>query len=299
MTELTSATRKKRADLMLAIERLLAPSSCVVGVVGVGSIALNTASEGSDIDVLVFMDPIDEYVVPAESIWCPWDDTFHSIFTEDRRIQNEGIQLDCKLCDLKQWQTDDTVWTEGQRAGLAHGWIAFDRDGRVAALIETRTRYDDATRIAKLDQSVNRLDQLVGGDAPAGAWRMHGSLIAFDRLNAGYDALIDLLFALNRRWRFWRDREIMHVLRLPWLPANAEKRLLLAQHAPSLNEAGYLSQASTLAGLFKDCVSYLQVEGFYGNDPTSEAFVRSTDGDPGRTWNLHEWSERRRRRRKD
>jgi hypothetical protein len=299
MTELTAATRKKRADLMLAIERLFAPASCVIGVVGVGSIALNTASEGSDIDVLVFMDPLDEYVVPAESIWCPWDDSFHSIFTEDQRVQNEGIQLDCKLCDLKQWQTDDAVWTEGQRAGLAHGWIAFDRDGRVTTLLEARTRYDDATRIAKLDQSVNRLDQLLNRDAPANAWRKFGPLIAFDRLNAGYDALIDLLFALNRRWRFWRDREMTHVLRLPWLPANADKRLLLAQHAPSLNEAGYLTQASTLAGLFKDCVSHLQVEGFYSDDPTSEAFIRSTAGDPGRVWDLRAWSERRRNRRND
>lgn len=295
MTELTPATRKKRADLMLAIERLLMPASCVIGVVSVGSIALNTASEGSDIDVLVFMDPLDEYVVPAESIWCPWDDTFHSIFTEDMRVQSEGIQLDCKLCDLKQWQTNNTVWTEGQRAGLAGSWIAFDRDGRVTDMIEARTRYDDATRVAKLDQAVNRLDQLLNWDAPASAWRKHGPLIAFDRLNAGYDALIDLLFALNRRWRFWRDREMTHVLRLPWLPAHTEKRLLLAQHAPSLNEAGYLAQASTLAGLFKDCVARLQTEGFYGDDPMSEAFVRSTADDPGRVWDLQAWSERRRR----
>lgn len=295
MNELTAPTHKKRADLMLAIERLLKPAPSVIGVVGVGSIALNTASEGSDIDVLVFMDPLDEYVVPAESIWCPWDDTFHSIFTEDSRVQNEGIQLDCKLCDLRQWQTDDSVWTEGQRAGLAHGWIAFDRDGRVADLIAARTRYDDATRLAKLDQAINELDQLLNWDAPARTWEKHGPLVAFDRLNAAYDALIKLLFALNRRWRFWRDREMTHVLRLPWLPAHAEKRLLLAQHAPSLNEAGYLAQTSTLAGLFKDCVAHLQAEGTYGDDPTSEAFVRSTAGDPGRVWDLQAWSERRRR----
>ena len=69
-----------------------------------------------------------------------------------------------------------------------------------------------------------------------------------------------------------------------------------AQHAPSLNEASYLTQATTIASLFKDCVARLQIEGFYGNDPTSEAFIRSTAGDPGRTWNLREWSERRKSR---
>lgn len=293
MTELTAATRKKRADLMLAIDRLLKPASCVIGVVGVGSIALNTASEGSDIDVLVFMEPVDEYVVPAESIWCPWDDTFHSIFVDDQRVQNEGIQLDCKLCDLKQWQTDDALWTEGQRAGLAQGWVAFDRDGRVTKMIEARTRYDDDTRVGKLDRAVTQIDQLVSDNRPAHVWQKYGSLIAFDRLNAAYDALIDLLFALNRRWRFWRDREMTHVLRLPWLPADHETRLLIAQHAPSLDEAGYRAQADALAGLFRDCILHLQAEGIYGDEPTSKAFVRSTAGDPGRVWDLQAWSARR------
>jgi hypothetical protein len=62
-----------------------------------------------------------------------------------------------------------------------------------------------------------------------------------------------------------------------------------------LDEAGYLTQASTLTGLFKDCVAFLQAEGFYGDDPVSEAFIRNTAGDPGRTWNLREWSERRKK----
>lgn len=295
MTELTAATRKRRADLMLAIEHLLKPASCVIGVVGVGSIALNTASEGSDIDVLVFMEPIDEYVVPAESIWCPWDDTFHSIFVDDSRVQTEGIQLDCKLCDLKQWQIDDAVWTEGQRAGLAQSWMAFDRDGRVTKMIEARTRYDDGMRMAKLDRALVRIDQFVSEHAPANAWQKYGPLIAFDRLNAAYDALIDLLFALNRRWRFWRDREMTHVLCLPWLPVNHEAHLLIAQHAPSLDEAGYYAQVDALAGLFHDCITHLQAEGVYGDDPISEAFVRSTAGDPGRVWDLQAWSERRQR----
>lgn len=136
---------------MLAVERLFAPEPCVKGVVGVGSIATNTASHGSDIDALVFMHPLDEYLAPTESIWCPWDDTFHSIFVEDQRIQSDGIQLDLKLCDLTQWRSDESVWNEGQRAGLTEAWIAFDRDGSVAQLIAERTAYDDATRLARLD----------------------------------------------------------------------------------------------------------------------------------------------------
>lgn len=252
MSDLSAATQKKRDGFLFAVEQLLAPEPCVKGVVGVGSIAMNTARAGSDIDALVFMHPLDEYIVPAESIWCPWDDTFYSIFTEDKRVQDEGIQLDFKLCDLAVWNHDLSVWSEPQRAGLAEGWIAFDRDGSVARLIAER---------------------------------------------AAYDALIDMLFAVNRRWRFWRDRELTYVLRLPWLPHDFEQRLLIAQNAPSLDRDGYTARATRLLGLFEEVVARLQAEGFYSDDPIGEAFVRSQTGQPGRTWNMAEWNVKRKSRR--
>lgn len=290
---LTPATQKKRRDLLLAIDRLLKPFPQVMGVVGVGSIAMNTASDGSDIDALVFMQPINEHIIPAESIWCPWDDTFHSIFTSNQRAQAEGIQLDCKLCELHEWETDESVWTDGQRAGLAEGWIAFDRDGRVAQLIVAQTAYSDSLRLLRLDTAITRLDQLLSGQTPEHQWVKLGPLLAFDRLGGAYDALIDLLFAVNRRWRFWRDREMTYVLRLPWLPQDLEQRLLLAQHAPSLDHAGYLTQALALRGLFDDCVARVQADGIYADDPVSESFMRLHGNDPGRVWDIAEWSKSR------
>jgi hypothetical protein len=295
MDTISPATAQKRCDLLLAVERLFAPEPCVKGVVGVGSIAMNTASHGSDIDALVFMHPLDEYIAPAESIWCPWDDTFHSIFTEDRRVQNEGIQLDLKWCDLKQWRGDDSVWTEGQRAGLAEAWIAFDRDGNVAQLITDRTTYDDATRIAKLDSAVCTLEGLLLHDAPRRVWETLGPLIALDRLNAAYDALVQLLFALNHHWRPWREREMPYILRLLWLPEAFERRALTAINAPSQTRDGYATRASVLNALFDESLAELQREGFYGDDPIGEAFVRSHN-EPGRAWNMAEWNRQRERR---
>ena len=277
---------------MIAIERLFAPEACVQGVVGVGSIATNTAREGSDIDALVFMHPIDEYIVPAESIWCPWDDTFHSIFTQDTRIQREGIQLDVKLCDLKQWQHDDGVWTEGQRAGLTGAWIAFDRDGSVTKLIAERTAYDDATRTAKLDEAVCALEGLLLHGAPDSVWETLGPLVAFDRLNAAYDALVQLLFALNRRWRPWRNREMSHLLRLPWLPKDFEMRALTAMNALSNTREGFTARVIAIRAMFDDVLAELQREGFYGANPIDEAFMRSHN-EPGRAWNMDEWNQKR------
>lgn len=121
-------------------------------------------------------------------------------------------------------------------------------------------------------------------------------MIAFDRLNAAGDALAQLLFALNRRWRPWREREMTHILRLPWLPKEFEHRALTALNAPSHTREGYTARAAMLKALFDEALAELQREGFYGDDPIGEAFVRSHD-EPGRAWNMAEWNRQRERRR--
>lgn len=290
---LTPATAQKRRDLQLTIERLLQPEPCVQAVVGVGSIAANTAGPGLDIDALVFMQPMEEYNVPAESIWCSWDDSFHSIFTSDSRIETEGIQLDLKLCDLMHWQHDDAVWDDGQRAGLADAWIAFDRTGETTVLIAERTRYGDDVRLHHLDRTIIALENLLLHDAPRRAWDSHGPLIAFDRLNAAGDALVQALFALNGRWLPWRERRMTHVLKLSWLPASFNQLALIAFNAAVLDRGGFDARLAALNALFAETLTEVQRDGTYSGAPIEEAFVRQHDGEPGRTWDMAAWSEAR------
>ena len=40
----------------------------------------------------VFLEPYDTYLVPAEAIWNPQNDTFHSIFSEAAWNLDEWIQ---------------------------------------------------------------------------------------------------------------------------------------------------------------------------------------------------------------
>jgi predicted nucleotidyltransferase len=68
----------------------------VQGVLVVGSVAAGTARNDSDIDAVVFFDPLDLYIVPAESIWREADGSFHSIFVDDTDIQENGLQVDLK-----------------------------------------------------------------------------------------------------------------------------------------------------------------------------------------------------------
>ena len=57
------ATKKKRDDLRAVITRFLEPEISVRGVVAVGSIATGSALESSDIDAVIFMNPIDRYIL--------------------------------------------------------------------------------------------------------------------------------------------------------------------------------------------------------------------------------------------
>jgi hypothetical protein len=293
MGEGSAETVGKRLQLRMAIDSLLAPHDAVRGVVAVGSVASGRAREDSDIDAMVFMEPVDFYIVPAESIWCPSDDTFHSIFTCDEAVEKEGIQLDLKLCDYRQWCSAGFEWPEPQRAALAEGWLAYDRQGAVGSLISERTAYEEVTRVSRLDQSVGTYDQLLSDDRPEEVWDRLGPLPSFGRLAAACEGLMEGLFAYNRRWRGWRDREAERLCRLPWLPHDFEHQFLVAMNAPSLDWDGYMARVAALRQLYGQLLARLQEEGSYGPDPMGEAFARSHD-QPGRAWNMAEWNAKRR-----
>ena len=286
----TPATLRKRQELQNFINRLLVPEPCVQAVVAIGSIALGTARPDSDIDALVFMDPLDLFAVPAESVWRPEDHTFHSIFAPGFD-DDACIQLDFQRLDLAQWADPTYVWPEPRCADLAQGWIAYDREGLVSMLIAKRTCYDDTIRQTKLDEAITWLDQALAEGKPERCWETLGRLVAMDRLQAAYDQLVAALFALNRTWRPWRNREMSALLGLEWLPSRAEERLLQALNAPSLDRAGYDARVQIMRALTAEIIEQLVARGDYGDDPTSEAFVRGHD-EPGRAWNMAQWSER-------
>ncbi|MCP4429025.1 MAG: nucleotidyltransferase domain-containing protein [Chloroflexi bacterium] len=274
------------------IARFIKPVSSVHGVVAIGSVATGNARKSSDIDAILFMDPVDRYILPAESIWCPWDDSFHSIFVDDQRIQREGIPLDLYFRDVVEWSSESFEWPEFDRAGLAEGWIAFDRHGQIAPLIEAQTLFDDATRLARLDAFLLTIDNNLGHDTAENNWSRYGAFTAFSRLNAVYDGLVSGLFAYNRRWRFYPERETMFMRRLPWLPEDYERRMLLAMNSASLDKDGYVTRANMLRELSNEIITKLQLKGIYGENPVSEAFIRTHD-EPGRAWNMQEWNQKR------
>jgi hypothetical protein len=291
----TAATESKRRDLLLVVQRLLAPEACVKGVLAVGSVATGHARPDSDIDVIVFMDPVDHHVVPTEAIWCPWDGSFHSIFVKDDRIRKDGIQLDVMVRSLQKWQAVDFEWPDEDKAGLAQAWIAYDPEGRIRALIDSRTAYSDAIRQRRLDAAVVDFDEALKGDL-YGLYERIGPVRAFGRLSNAFDAFVELLFAYNRRWRFLKKRELEYIETLPWVPDNFPTRLLSTMSARVADpEAAFRERAEAIRSLYAEVLVRLKREGVYRNEPVREAFMRLFD-DPGRSWNLDEWGAKHRTR---
>ena len=214
------ATERKRKDLQLVI----APVPAFGAVVAVGSVGSGRVRDRSDIDAVVFMDPVDRFILPTESIWCPWDNSFHSIFVKDRRIQRDGIHLDLMYRDLQKWSQDSFEWPEPDKAGLVKGWFAFDRDGTVEPLVKRRTQYDEKTRKQRLDDFLLAVDGELVGDRPSETRNRFGPIVAFRRLECALDAVVGGLFAYNRSWRFYRDRETVSLLQLFVAAARLRKK---------------------------------------------------------------------------
>lgn len=293
---MTPATELKRNQLLHFIGRKMESESAVKGVVAVGSIGTGTAHEDSDIDAVVFLDPYDLYVVPAEAIWRETDDTFHSIFTSDDLLLRNGLQVDFNRLDFKKWVDPDFTWAEPMRAEIANGWVAFDRTGEVERLIKDRTLYDDTTRLLRLDEAIVWLDQLLNEGEPDRVWHTYGSMLAHDRLNAAYDYLVQMMFAYNKKWRTWKTREMTALLQLPWHPKSFKENGLSAIVAMSADYEGYKGRAHVMSSMFDEILKQLVSDGTYQDgNPVSEAFIRS-HGEPGRAWNIHAWMKKHRDR---
>ncbi len=286
---MTTMIELKREQLQTFIRRVLEPEPAVKAVVGIGSIATGQMGPDSDIDAAVFFEPMDWYIIPAEFIWRPSDGTYHSIFTTDVWVKEEGIALDCRRLDLRQWSDPTFDWPEGHKAELSEGWIAFDRNGVGSRLIEQRTRYPDALQQVRLDEAIIWLDQHLSGEGPEDRWQLLGPIIAHDRLQAAYDYLVRALFAYNRRWLPWRNRRMDSLLQLPWLPDGFAQCVLSAVNAPSLEYEGYIARAEVLRSLFDALLARLVEDGLYSSTPIDQAFIRSND-QPGFAWNMSDWN---------
>ena len=158
----TRHTLPKRAALQALIERVLAPEPDVQAVLAVGSVATGRARADSDIDAVVWLDPFDPHIAPAEFIWRPADGSFRSIFSaRPRRPTTPGSTCTGRPGRLaRAWaRLADGCWP------AEHGLVG-SRTPAVAAWLAERIAYPVAGR-RRVDEALVWLDQLLDEAARA------------------------------------------------------------------------------------------------------------------------------------
>ncbi len=281
-------TQERRALFQQFVQQMLQADTAVKGVIGIGSMAAGSMCPDSSAEAVVFLHPFDYFVIPAEAIWDPLTHRFHSIFSEDSFLRENGLKLDLLRLDWAQWAAPEFVWPEGHRAAFSTGWLVYDRDGDLAPLIAQKTTYPADVRLARLDAALVTLDQFLGAGKVEQVWQTQETAVAHDHLEAAYASLVEALFAINYRWRPWRQHEMSALLQLPWLPAQFAARVLIAANAPSLDYVGYQARAAALRELFGELLAQLVANGDYSYAPIDQAFMR-LHNEPGRSWNIEEW----------
>jgi hypothetical protein len=271
------------------IRREIAQEDAVKGIAVVGSVAVGTAGQESDVDAIAFMSPVDLYAMPAECRWSPSTGAYASIF--DDGAAADSIQLDFTRVDFGSWAAPGFAAPEGYRAELASSFIAFDRNGDVAPLVAAIAAYDDSLRTPRLDESLCRLDDALSWGDATSDWEALGPVIAHDRLQAAYEALVGGLFAYNSAWRPWRSRETRALLALSALPETMVRDPLSCVAAIGHGFNGYASRRASLEECFDWLSTMLRDDPSYGDDPVDAAFIRAHE-EPGRAWNLADWVAR-------
>jgi hypothetical protein len=265
------------------VHRTLEPWPAFVTALVVGSVAQGEARADSDVDCVFVFDPLDEAIIPAEFVWVPATNAYHTIF-EVEASEVGGIQIDAKRFSLDAFRHDP--WLEGLKHDLAHALVISDRDATVAGVLDARLAYPDSLRLSRIQ------DHLGWAEYQLEEWRLMGWIdrggiaSAHDQLTVAFEELAQLLHAYNREWLPWRYRWTLSTQRLAWLPENyARKAERVMSHVAATRES-VLERHQVLVSMFDDTRDRVQSEGLLGD--ADDVFIASHPG-LGYAHNFDDW----------
>ncbi len=251
----------------------------------VGSVAHGEARTDSDVDCVLVFDKLDEAIVPAEFVWKPDTDSFHTIF-EVEASDVGGIQIDAKRVALDDFRSHE--WSESFKHELAHALVLYDRRQSVAEILKERLAYPESLRLSRIG------DHLGWAAYYLEEWRLLGWIdrggieSAHDQLTAAFEELIQLLHAYNREWLPWRYRWMVSAHQLAWLPKDYQQSVAGITSRVSANKASVFERRRAIASLLDDTLVRLQSEGHLAG--SDEAFVAAHPG-LGYAHNFDDWRE--------
>lgn len=244
-----------------------------VAVLIVGSVAHGEARSDSDVDCVLVFDKLDEAIVPAEFVWVPATDSYHTIF-EVEASDVGGIQIDAKRVALDDFQRQE--WPESFRHELANALVLYDRHQSVAEILKKRVAYPESIRLSRVR------DHLGWAEYYLQEWRLLGWIDrggiegAHDQLTAAFEELIQLLHAYNRVWLPWRYRWMASAQRLSWLPDGYSQRAIEITSQVAANKESVLKRRSEIISMLDDTLARLQSEGLLAGP--HEAFIAAHRG---------------------
>lgn len=267
------------------VQQKLEPWPEFVAALVVGSIAHGEARPDSDVDCVLVFDALDEAIVPAEFVWVPATDTYHTIF-EVEASDVGGIQIDATRLAVDDFQHQE--WPESFRHDLAHALVLFDRHQAIAEVLAKRVAYPESLRLARIREHAGWAGYFVE------EWRLLGWLdrggigSAHDQLTAALEELIKLLHAYNMEWLPWRYRWMISAQRLPWLPEDFSQKAVEITSRVAPTRESVLERRRAIVSLLDDTLARLQFEGLL--DDSVEAFVATHPG-LGYDHNFEAWRE--------
>jgi len=285
MTE-DAATFNSKIELMRQfVHRKLEVWPELVAALIVGSVAHGEARPDSDVDCILVFDEISEAIVPAEFVWVPATDSYHTIF-EVEASDVGGIQIDAKRVALDDFRHQE--WPEGYKHELAHALVLYDRHRSVEALLKERIAYSDSLRSSRIRDHLGRAAYYLEEWRLLGWIERGGIESAHDQLTAAFEELIQLLHAYNRKWLPWRPRWMVSTQRLSWLPDNYPQSAVEITSRISANKESLLKRRSEISSLLDNTLEKFQSEGLLA-DPDL-AFIAAHPG-LGYAYNFDAWRE--------
>lgn len=244
----------------------------VAGLI-VGSLAHDEARSDSDVDCVLVFDKLDEAIVPAEFVWVPATDSYHTIFDVEASDVG-GIQIDATRIGLDDFRREE--WSEGFKHELAHALVVYDRHETIAEIIKPRVAYPESVRLSRIGDHMGWATYYLEEWRLLG-WIERGGIVAtHDQLTAAFEELIQLLHAYNREWLPWRYRWMASAERLAWLPDDYPQRAVGITSRVSGSKESVLRRRSAIISLLQVTQDRLQSEGLLAG--SDEAFIAAHPG---------------------
>jgi hypothetical protein len=239
----------------------------------VGSIAHGEARSDSDVDCVLVFDRMDEAIVPAEFVWVPATDAYHTIF-EVEASDVGGIQIDAKRIALDDvWRQE---WPEGFKHELAHALVLYDRDQSIATILTQRLAYPEPLRVSRIRDHVGQAAYYLEEWRLLGWMDRGGIESAHDHLTAAFEEIVQLLHAYNRKWLPWRYRWLVSARRLSWLPDDFAQRSAAIAGQVAATRESLLERRREISVMLDDILDRLRSEGLLAD--ADAAFIAAHPG---------------------